>query len=39
MKATSDRREPIRQLITIVINSFYPKLDNEGKQALDCKSG
>lgn len=39
MKATSDRREPIRQLIIVVINGFYPKLDNEGKPALDCKPG
>lgn len=39
MKATSDRREPIRQLITVVINGFYPKFDTEGKQAIDCKPG
>lgn len=39
MKATSDRREPIRQLITVVINGFYPKFDTEGKQAIDCKTG
>ncbi|MBN1089892.1 MULTISPECIES: hypothetical protein [Pantoea] len=39
IKATADRHEPIRQLITIVINDFYAKLDNESKQAIDSKLG
>lgn len=39
IKATADRHEPIRLLITIVINDFYAKLDNESKQAIDSKLG
>lgn len=39
VKATTDRHEPIRQLITIVIFDFYAKLDNESKQAIDGKLG
>lgn len=39
VKATADRHEPIRQLITIVIFDFYAKLDNENKQAIDDKLG
>ncbi|AVV39098.1 MULTISPECIES: hypothetical protein [Pantoea] len=39
IKATADRHEPIRQLVTIVINDFYLKLDDEGKQAINSKLG
>lgn len=39
IKATANRHEPIRQLITVVITDFYAKLDDKGKQAIDIRLG